>query len=160
VSKYLLSCEHLPSWNYRRVIKLGTSMAAPEMCVVIMSVTYAWAVMSRTWTDERNFLLDEWTQRRSTGTPSKCRRTGKVTRSDLLGVGKRDECIVSLVMEKRSRTVSVFCHSWCSASVTRSRSDNLAGCTSVLAQLGVQRTSFTPMKFRHRFENMQSSKLV
>jgi len=27
------------------------------------------------------------------------------------------ECIVSLVMEKRSRTVIGFCHSWCSASV-------------------------------------------
>ena len=41
VSKLLLSCEHLPSWNYRRVIKLGTGLPAPEMCVVIMSVTYA-----------------------------------------------------------------------------------------------------------------------
>lgn len=110
VSKLLLSCEHLPSWNYRHVIKLGTGLRAPEMCVVIMSVTYAWAVMSRTLTDERNFLRYEWTQIRSVGTLSKCRRTGKVTRSDLR-VGKRDEKSVSLVMEKRSRTVSGFCHS-------------------------------------------------
>ena len=41
VSKLLLSCEHLPSWNYRRVIKLGTSLPVPEICVVIKPVTYA-----------------------------------------------------------------------------------------------------------------------
>jgi len=40
-SKLLRSCEHLGPWNYRRVIKLGTGLPAPEMCVVIMSVTYA-----------------------------------------------------------------------------------------------------------------------
>jgi hypothetical protein len=41
VSNLLLSYEHLPSWNYRSVIKLGTGLSAPEMCVEIMSVTYA-----------------------------------------------------------------------------------------------------------------------
>jgi hypothetical protein len=109
VSKSLLSLKHLPSWKYRRVIKQGTRLSAPEICVVITCVTHAWAVVSRTWTDERNFLHDEWTQRRSAGTLSKCRRTGKVTRSDLLRVGKSDDaCIVSVVMEKRSLTVNVF----------------------------------------------------
>ena len=92
--KLLLSCERLPSWNYRRVIKLGTGSPAPEMCVVIMSVTYVRVVMCRTLSDERNFLRDEWTQRRSVGTLSKCRRTGKVTRSDLLRVGKRVYCFI------------------------------------------------------------------
>jgi len=160
VSNLLLSCERLTSWNYRRVIMLVTGLPAPEMCVVIMSVTYAWAVISRTLTDERNFLRDEWTQRRSVGTLSKCRRTGKVTRSDLLRVGKRDKCIVSLVMEKRSRTVSGFCHSWCSAYVTLPRFYNLAHCTSLLTQLGLPRTAFTAFRFRYSFETRQSSKLV
>jgi hypothetical protein len=143
----------------RRVIKLGTSLPAPEICVVIISVTYVRAVVSRTWTDERNFLLDEGTQRRSVGTLSKCRRTSKVTRNDLLRVGKSDDACISVVMEKRSLTVNELCRSWCSVSLTLPRFDNLVDWTSVLVQLGLPRT-FTSIEFRYRFETMQLSKLV
>ena len=151
------SCCFLVSLCRHGIINVWLSWAQvclPQRCVaVIMPVTYAWAVMSRTLTDERNFLRDEWTQRRSVGTLSKCRRTGKVTRSDLLRVGKRDECIVSLVMEKRSRMVSGFCHSWSSASVTMPRYDTLADRTSVLIQLDVQITAFTTLRLPIQFRN-------